>query len=122
MLSWAVWLYALGFVLGQLLILFPPFQKLITATQRWLLFDTIHLITMATVVFFVIVAFAWYHLLENILLIAAAEILARLDLKNVGSSWSQVVAILSSILVTGMMVGWLAHTLTSPEPTAFISQ
>jgi hypothetical protein len=61
------------------------------------------------------VILVWYHVFEYILVVVAAEILARLDLQQARLGRWQSLGVLTAISVIGLSIGWTAET-TLPAP------
>lgn len=114
---WSVEAAALGFFLLQLLTLTSFFQNCILILQSWFSKDVINLVMILTAAFFAALSLVWYHIFENLLLVIAAELLARLDFRRTGLTRYQSIAAATLILLIGLAAGWVLHSkLSTPQP------
>lgn len=102
-----------GYVLIHLIISIPPVQQIERTLQRWFGSDVIHLISILTAAFFAAVVLVWVGILENLLLILTAEMLARLDLQQAGLNPMQRLMVLTLCLATGLTAGWITNELVA---------
>lgn len=104
--TWFVWLLAGLFALGQALLLTAfsdGFKALINA---WLRSDAGYFTTVMIAALFVAIAFVWVDIFGYILVLLAAEALARLDLQNAGLNRTQSLVILTMTSLSGFGIGW----------------
>lgn len=105
---WLVWLLVLLFSLLQALLLTAFSYGLRRFIRAWLRSDIGYFSVITLGAFSITVVLAWYKLFECFLMVLAAELLARLDLQNTTLNQWQIFAILTSISLTGLAVGWTA--------------
>ncbi len=97
-----------GYVLLQLIIVQSWMQKIRNTVKQWVSSDTIHVIGILVLVFLGSLILGHLELFEDLLLVLAAEILARLDLQQRGLNQAQKAIVLTLCLTLGLTIGWIA--------------
>lgn len=113
--NWIVWLLALVFALAQALLLTAWSRGLRRFLRRWLQSSLGYFALVLLSAMSVAVILVWYHVFEYILVVVAAEILARLDLQQSRLGRWQSLGVLTVVSITGLAVGWTAEV-TLPNP------
>lgn len=98
----------LGYILLQLTILHSWMQRIRNMVRQWVSSDAIHVISFFVLVFLASLILSHLELFEDLLLVLAAEILARLDLQQRGLSQLQKTSVLTLCLTLGLTIGWMA--------------
>lgn len=106
--TWLVWTLAFTFTVLQALLLTTFSQGFRAFLSRWLRSDVGYFTVVITGAFFVTVALVWIQIFSYILVLVSAEILARLDLQNNNFNRLQSLLILSTVSLTGLVIGWVA--------------
>ena len=104
-LSWGL---ILAFTLLQALLLTTFFSRLKQLIARWLRSDVGYFILILVFSMSLICAFIWNEVAVYLVLLATAELLARLDLEKARVSRLQALLILTLISMTGLAIGLLA--------------
>jgi len=105
---WLVWVAVLTFALLQATLLTTCLGGVRRFLRRWLISDIGYFTVVLLGAFSLVVALVWFHIFGYIIMLIAAEVLARLDLQNAGFNRSQALAILTLVSVLGLAVGWTA--------------
>jgi len=114
-----VWILVALFALFQALLLTTFSQGFRVFLKRWLESDLGYFSVVIISAFSLSLALVWYHVFEYFLVVAAAEVLARLDLQNAGMNQWKALLVLTGISALGLAVGWTArHVLV--ETTALV--
>lgn len=106
--TWVVWLAVLVLALLQALLLTALATDFKSFLSGWLKSDTGYFVSIIVAACFVAVIFVWIQVFGYILMLLAAEMLARLDLQNLGYTRFQSLAILTVVSLLGLWVGWTA--------------
>lgn len=104
-----VWILVAVFALFQALLLTTFSRGFRAFLKRWLESDLGYFSVVMITAFSLTLALVWYHVFEYFLLVAAAEILARLDLQNVGLNQWQALFLMTLTSALGLAVGWTAR-------------
>lgn len=109
--TWQLWAIVLGLALTQAFLLTTFSRGVQRFLEKWLrsdlgYFSVILLVGMLGVFFL-----AWFHFFGHLLVLLAAEILARLDLRRAGYTRLQALVILVLVSLLGLGVGGTAHYL-----------
>lgn len=104
-----MWILVAVFALFQALLLTTFSRGFRAFLKRWLESDLGYFSVVMITAFSVTLALVWYHVFEYFLLVAAAEILARLDLQNAGLNQWQALLFMSFTSTMGLAVGWIAR-------------
>lgn len=105
---WLAWALVLAFTLLQALLLTTMFDGFKAFFGSWLKSDMGYFTLIIVVSLGVTIIFLWFRVFGYILVLIAAEVLARLDLQNAGFSRVQALIILSVFSLSGLAVGWAA--------------
>lgn len=106
--TWVVWLAALVLALLQAMLLTAFSDGIKGLLSSWLKSDAGYFTTVIVSAFFIAVAFVWINIFGYILVLLAAEMLARLDLQNAGFNRVQALIVLTVVSLCGLAVGWTA--------------
>jgi len=120
--SWFLYRITAPRLVWVLVALFALFQALLLTTfsngfrrflKSWLESDLGYFSVVIVSAFSLSLALVWYHVFEYFLLVAAAEMLARLDLQHAGLNQWKALFFLTFTSALGLAVGWTArHILT----------
>lgn len=86
-------------------------QQARNTVMQWVISDAIHLISILVLAFLSSFVLSSLEILKDLLLVLAAEILARLDLQQRGLNQVQKATILTLCLTLGLAIGWMANEL-----------
>ena len=106
-----------GYILLQLIMLSSSVQQVRNTIKNWVISDAIHLISILVVAFLSFFLLNALEIFEDLLLVLAAEILARLDLQQKGLGRLQKLTILTTYLTLGLSIGWLIHRCLTIQST-----
>ncbi len=106
--TWVVWLLAFMFALLQAMLLTTFSNELKRVLSIWIKSDAGYFSTIIVFAFLVAVAFVWIQTFSYILVVVAAEMLARLDLQRAEFGRSQALSLLTLVSLSGLAVGWTA--------------
>lgn len=106
--SWLAWVIVIGFSLGEALLLTAFASGLRSLIRSWLESDVGYFSTVICSAFLVAIALVWFKVFSYILVVVAAELLARLDLLNAGCHRWKTFWILTLVSLAGLMVGLIA--------------
>lgn len=115
-----VWALVAIFALFQALLLTTFSRGFRTFLKNWLESDLGYFSVVMLLAFSVTVALVWYHVFEYFLMVAAAEVLARLDLQNAGLNQWQALVLMTLTSALGLAVGLTARHVID-EALLFIS-
>lgn len=107
-MTWLVWALAATFALGQALLLTAFSDGFRLIINSWLRSDAGYFTSVVVTAMLVAIAFVWINIFGYILVLVAAEMLARLDLQNAGLNRTQSLAVLTVTSFAGLAVGWTA--------------
>ncbi|MBD2460377.1 hypothetical protein H6G89_04905 [Oscillatoria sp. FACHB-1407] len=110
--TWIVWLIALSFALTQALLLTAFLQGFRFFVKGWLKSDIGYFSVISIGAFSIAAILVWIHVFEYVLLLIAAEVLARMDLQNAGFNQWQALGVLTLVSISGLSVGYTAQELT----------
>jgi hypothetical protein len=110
--TWIVWLAVLVLALLQALLLTALSEGFRRFMGNWLKSDVGYFTMIILAAFSVVIALVWVHVFEYVLMVFAAEILARMDLQNAGYTRFQALAILTVLSLCGLAVGLTADYAT----------
>lgn len=113
--NWVAWALAIVFALGQALLLTTWSKGLRRFFRNWLRSSLGYFSLVLLGAMSIAVILVWYHVFEYILVVVAAEILARLDLQQSRLGRWQSLGVLTVISVLGLSIGWTAEA-TLPAP------
>lgn len=111
--NWVAWALAMVFAIVQALLLTAWSRGLRRFFRNWLQSSLGYFSLVLLGAMSIAVILVWYHVFEYILVVVAAEILARLDLQQAKLSRWQSLGILTVISVLGLSIGWTAETTLS---------
>jgi hypothetical protein len=112
--TWIVWLFALGFALVQALLFTTFAEGFRRFISNWLRSDIGYFSIIALGAFSITLILVWFHVFEYVAMVVGAEILARLDLQNVGCNKWQSLGLLTSVSILGLFLGGVvSHTLAT---------
>ncbi|MBD2092939.1 hypothetical protein H6F67_24120 [Microcoleus sp. FACHB-1515] len=116
--TWQLWAIVLGLALTQAFLLTTFSHGVQQFLEKWLrsdlgYFSVILLLAMLGVFFL-----AWFHFFGHLLVLLAAEILARLDLRRAGYTRVQALMILVLVSLLGLGVGGTAYYYKYSVPNA----
>jgi hypothetical protein len=104
-----VWGSATLFAVTQALLLTALAKGFRRFLQRWLQSDlgyfSVVLLGAMSIAFILV----WFHIFEYVMLVVATEILTRFDLQNAGFNNWQSLGILTTVSVSGLILGWTAR-------------
>lgn len=106
-LPWIAWGLAIAFTLLQSLLLTTLFARTRLFARRWLQSDFGYFTLILAGAISVTFALVWFRVFGYCLVVLSAEILARLDLQNLGFNRVQSLVVLTIVSFTGLIVGWL---------------
>ncbi|MGJ3252603.1 MAG: hypothetical protein ACFE0J_15965 [Elainellaceae cyanobacterium] len=106
--TWLVWALAAVFALSQALLLTAFSDGFRLIINSWLRSDAGYFTSVVVAAMLVAIAFVWINIFGYILVLVAAEMLARLDLQNAGLNRTQSLAVLTITSFAGLAVGWTA--------------
>lgn len=98
----------LAFTVLQALLLTTLFDGLKMLVGAWLKSDVGYFILIVVVSLGVTVVMVWFKVFGYLLVLIAAEVLARLDLQNAGFNRVQALLILTVFSLSGLAIGWAA--------------
>jgi hypothetical protein len=107
--TWFVWSEVLVFTLVQTLLLTTFSEAVESFIGRWLNSDIGYFSAILLLSLFTIAALVWVHVFGRVMLIVAAQILARLDLQHSGFNKLQALLFLAAISILGIGTGWSIH-------------
>lgn len=106
--QWLVWALVLCFTLTQALLLTTLFDGVKLFFRRWLKSDVGYFSLIIFGALSVTAALVWFKMFGYFLVLISSEILARLDLQNANLNRWQSLAVLTSVSITGLGLGWCA--------------
>lgn len=106
--TWLAWALVLTFTLLQALLLTTLFDRLKVLIGAWLKSDVGYFTLIIAVSLGVTVSVVWFRVFGYVLVLIAAEVLARLDLQNAGFNRIQALLILTFFSLSGLAIGWSA--------------
>jgi hypothetical protein len=109
---WVAWVIAIGWVFGLAFFFIAPLRSVRTVTYRWLKTDAIAFFALVILAALVPTVILWGRAFLYILILLAAETLARLDIQVARFSAIQSFWILSTTSLAGLGLGWFVHQLT----------
>ncbi|MFQ3616900.1 MAG: hypothetical protein SNJ57_08130 [Cyanobacteriota bacterium] len=107
---WVAWVLATVFAIVQALLLTAWSRGLRRFFRNWLQSSLGYFSLVLLGAMSIAVILVWYHVFEYILVVVAAEILARLDLQQAKLGRWQSLGVLTVISVLGLAIGWTAET------------
>lgn len=117
--TWLAWALVLAFTVLQALLLTTLFDGLKMLIGAWLKSDVGYFILILVASLGVTVVMVWFKVFGYLLVLIAAEVLARLDLQNAGYSRVQALLILTLFSLSGLAIGWGA-TFSSELSDSFL--
>ncbi|MGB3516520.1 MAG: hypothetical protein WBA43_08690 [Elainellaceae cyanobacterium] len=103
--TWLAWAAVLVFTLAEALLL-TTFSKGVRALIRsWLTSDVGYFTTIICAAFLVVIALVWVRIFSYVVMVLAAELLARLELQQWQQSRWRSFVILSLVSFTGLGLG-----------------
>ncbi|MBD1825660.1 hypothetical protein H6F51_24645 [Cyanobacteria bacterium FACHB-DQ100] len=115
---WLIYLsIVMGYILLQLVIFHPWTQQARNIVKQWISSDALRLIEIFVLVFLISLVVSALKLFEEILLILAAEILARLDLQQRELNQTQRGVTLTLCFAAGLAIGSTIHQLMTQSLT-----
>jgi hypothetical protein len=113
--GWVAWVLALVFALAQALLLTAWARRLRRFLKSWLRSSLGYFSLVLLGAMSIAIILVWYDVFEYILVVIAAEVLARLDLQQAKLGRWQSLGVLTIISVIGLSIGWTAEaTLHGP--------
>lgn len=109
--SWVVWALVIAFALVQALLLTAFADSFRTVIDNWLRSDLGYFASVVIGALFVAFAFVWIRIFSYVLVLVAAEMLARLDLQNAGFNRVQSLLLLTLVSLVGLALGQVANRL-----------
>jgi hypothetical protein len=103
--SWIVWLALLTFALVQALLFTTFSEGFKNFISGWLSSDIGYFSVIALGAFSITLVLMWFHVFEYVAMVLGSEILARLDLQNIGCNKWQALVLLTSVSVIGLLLG-----------------
>ena len=107
--TWLAWALVFAFTLLQALLLTTLFDGLKAILRGWLRSDVGYFTLIIVMSISVTIALVWFKVFGYVLVLVAAEVLARLDLQNAGFNRVQALLILSFFSFCGLALGWVAN-------------
>jgi hypothetical protein len=104
--TWLAWTLVLVFTLLQALLLTTLFDGFKLFIGKWLRSDVGYFTLIIVASLGVTVIMVWFKVFGYVLVLIAAEILARLDLQNAGFNRVQALLILTFFSLSGLAIGW----------------
>lgn len=77
------------------------------AVRGWLKSDIGYFSVVLLGAFSIALILVWFHVFEYILLVLAAELLARLDLQTAGLNRWEALLVLLTVSLSGLAIGWI---------------
>ena len=103
--SWLVWALVIAFALFQSLLLTTFADGLKSVIDSWLQSDLGYFTSVIIGAFLLALALVWTNILGYILVLLASEMLARLDLQNIGCNRFQALLLLTGVSLLGLLLG-----------------
>jgi len=110
-LNWTVWALIIVLALFEALLLTAFADSLKSIIDKWLRSDLGYFTSVVIAALLVAVAFVWIRVFSYILVVVAAEMLARLDLQNAGFNRVHSLFFLTVISLAGLALGQAASRL-----------
>jgi hypothetical protein len=103
--NWLVWALVITLSVGEALLLTTFTDGLKSLLDSWLESDLGYFTTVILGALLVAVALVWVNVFGYVLVLLASEMLARLDLQNVGCNRFQSLVVLTGISLLGLALG-----------------
>lgn len=103
------------FALAEALLLTTLSRGFRGAIRGWLKSDIGYFSVVLIGAFSIALILLWFHVFEYIILVLAAEILARLDLQTAGLNRWQSLAVLTIVSLLGLAMGWIVDQAFLPS-------
>ena len=103
--SWLVWAVVIAFALFQSLLMTTFADGLKSVIDSWLQSDLGYFTSVIIGAFLLALVLVWTNILGYILVLVASEMLARLDLQNMGCNRLQSLLLLTGISLLGLLLG-----------------
>lgn len=104
------WLIPAGFLLGQAFWVIDSSPSEEPRATGWLTTEAALFLTVAAIAFSVVISLMWFHVMQYLLMIGAAEILARVELRHAGFNSSNARKLLILTSFAGLATGWTLST------------
>lgn len=98
-----------GWIFLLSLLFMSPLTSFSRFITRWFKSDTVAFLSICMMASLAAVVLFWLHVFIQILLIVAAETLARLDIQTLGLDEWQAFWLLSTASLIGLAVGWIGY-------------
>ena len=105
---WVVWLAVLVLALAQAVLLTSFSTDFKDSFQNWFSSDLGTFVAIAIAACSIAIALVWFHVFQYLLMIGAAELLARVELQFAGFNRPKSLGVLTLISLAGLGVGWTA--------------
>jgi len=109
--DWWAWSEVLLFTILQSLLLTTFSEAVESFVGRWLNSDIGYFSAILLLSLFMIAALVWVRVFGRVMMLIAAQILARLDLQHAGFNKLQALMFLSTVSILGIGIGWSIHEL-----------
>lgn len=106
-----------GWIFLLSLIFMSPLTSFTRFITRWFKSDTVAFLSICMIASLAAVVLFWLHVFIQILLIVAAETLARLDIQALGLDEWQAFWLLSTASLIGLAIGWMVYWVLNHEGT-----
>jgi hypothetical protein len=103
---WIVWLAVMVFAIAQATLLASFSKDFKGSIRQWIDSEMGHFTTISIAALGIAVALMWFQLFQYVLMIAATELLARVELQHAGYNRSTILGILTGLSLVGLGVGW----------------
>lgn len=103
---WVVWLVVVSLALIQAALLSSMPQGSQQAIGQWMRSDIGSFTIIIGVAFAIAIILVWFHIFQYVLMILAAEVLARVELMNAGFRSARSLGILTAVSLLGLASGW----------------
>lgn len=113
--TWLVWAAFAAFILIQAFLLTTAARKFQQFLERWLKSDLGYFSSILLLGLFVLFALAWFHVFGHVLVLASAELLARIDLRRAGYTRIQALILLLVVSLIGLLLGTIAYAIIQDQ-------
>lgn len=103
----------MGWIICSSMAFISPMTSLNSFITRWFQSDMMAFLGMFIIVGLAVLILLWLDMILQILMILAADALARIDIQDLGLNGKQAFWILLTVSLIGLTVGWTANALIS---------
>lgn len=106
MLPWVAWVIIVAFALLQAAVLSGVPSAWKAALRNWFDSEAGHFTLIVLIAASSAVVLMWFHIFQCVLMIGAAEMLARVELQNSNIKPAPSLGVLTGVALIGLAVGW----------------